>query len=220
MKPLEILIGCEESQAVTKEFRKLGHNAYSCDLQDCSGGHPEWHFKQDIFKVIKSNKWDVMIAFPPCTYLSSVQTHLCRKDKSRVLKRIQAANFFMELMNVDINYIALENPAGVMKHIYRNPDQTIQPYFFGDSHVKRTCLWLKNLPKLIHSNSTTLFGERTHVDKPNPSFTWINKEGKVKSEYYTYCKNAKTKSKTFPGIAKAMAEQWSEYLIKEKEIKI
>ena len=208
---MKILVACEESQAVTIELRKLGHEAYSCDIQECSGSYPEWHIQGDVLNEIEKD-WDMLIGFPPCTYLSAVQTHLCRSNTERVIKRIQAADFFMKLMNADIPRIALENPAGVMKHIYRDPDQVVQPYFFGDSEMKRTCLWLKNLPKLKHIKSDDLFAKRTHVDKPEPSFTWINKEGKTKSEYYTYSKNAKQRSKTFPGIAKAMAEQWTKQI--------
>lgn len=162
----------------------------------------------------------MLIAFPPCTYLSSVQTHLCRSDSQRVLKRIEAAHFFMKLMNANIKNIAIENPAGVIKHIFRDPDQTIQPYYFGDPQMKRTCLWLKNLPKLFHTKESDLFKEKTHINKPEPSFTWINKEGKTKSEYFTYSKNAKQRSKTFPGIATAMAEQWSDYLLNQSKVSV
>jgi len=186
----------------------MGHEAFSCDIQECSGNNPEWHIKGDVLKAIEED-WDMLIAFPPCTYLSCVQTHLCRSDSARVLKRIDAAHFFMQLMNSNIDKIAIENPAGVMKHIFRDPDQTIHPYFFGDPQMKRTCLWLKNLPKLKHTSSNNLFENKTHVAKPKPSFSWINKDGKNKNEYFTYSKNAKERSKTFPGIAKAMATQWA-----------
>jgi len=204
---MKVLVACEESQAVTLAFRELGHEAYSCDIQECSGGYPEWHIQGNVLEQLNKG-WDMLIGFPPCTYLSSVQTHLCRSDSDRVLKRIQGAEFFMKLMNADIEKIAIENPAGVMKHIYRDPDQTIQPYFFGDKQMKRTCLWLKNLPKLIHTKETNLFDEKTHCEKPKPSFSWINKDGNKKAEYFTYSKNGKERSKIFPGIAKAMAEQW------------
>jgi hypothetical protein len=205
---MRIIVACEESQAVTIELRKLGHEAFSCDVQECSGGYSNWHIQGDVICQLDKG-WDMLIAFPPCTFLSAVQTHICRNDTDRVLKRIEAAKFFMTLMNCDIPKIAIENPAGVMTHIYRPADQVIQPYFFGDSEMKRTCLWLKNLPKLQHFISDDLFSNKSHVNKPNPSFTWINKNGKIKNEYYTYSKNAKDRSKTFLSIAKAMAKQWT-----------
>jgi hypothetical protein len=194
---MKILVACEESQSVTIELRKLGHEAFSCDIKKATGGHPEWHIQGDVLEQI-TKEWDMLIGFPPCTFLSSVQTHLCRKSIDRTIKRIEAADFFMKLMNADIERIALENPAGVMKHIFRNPDQTIHPFYFGDREMKRTCLWLKNLPKLVHYKAATLFDEQTHTNRPEPAFTWINKNGKTKNDYFTYCKNSTERSKTFP----------------------
>jgi len=156
---MRILVACEESQRVTIELRKLGHEAFSCDIKECSGGHPNWHIQGDVIQQLNKN-WDMLIGFPPCTFLSSVQTHLCRNNTDRVLKRIEAAQFFMTLMNCNIPKIAIENPAGVMTHIYRKADQVIQPYFFGDPEVKRTCLWLKNLPKLQHFKNDDLFEKK------------------------------------------------------------
>lgn len=177
---MKVLIACEESQAVCKAFRARGHEAYSCDIQDCSGGHPEWHYQTNVFDIIHYD-WDMMIAFPPCTYLSSVQTFRCRQDPQRVLKRISAAQFFMDLYTADIPLIAVENPTGVMSHIYREPDQIIHPYYFGDVVMKRTCLWLKGLPKLKHSINNNLFEDCSHGVVPPPKKTWIQKStGKIK----------------------------------------
>lgn len=214
---MSILIGCEESQALTIELRKRGLKAFSCDLQECSGGYPEYHIQGDVIKEAYSGKYLAMIAFPPCTYLSSVQTFLCRKDPERVLKRIAAADFFMKLMNAPIEVIALENPSGVMKHIYRDPDQTIHPYFFGDTVMKRTCLWLKNLPKLIHVKEDNLFSYSTYGQVPEPSKTWIQKStGKRKNirQVNKPFLSGKERSKLSPILAEAMAEQWTPILNK------
>lgn len=214
-----ILIACEESQAVCIEFRKLGHEAFSCDIQECSGGHPEWHYQQDIFEVINLG-WDAMISFPPCTHLAvSGAPHFAKKIADG--RQQQGIDFFMAMINAPIEKIAVENPIGIMSKNYRLPDQIIQPYFFGDPFQKSTCLWLKNLPLLFHSESIDLFNDNvTHSDKSELEyFEWTDKKGVKKRQplwYYNAFKNAKTKeersrlrSKTFPGIAKAMAEQWS-----------
>ena len=205
-----ILIACEESQAVTKEFRELGFEAFSCDLLDCSGGKPEWHIKDSVFNVLNQN-WDLMIAFPPCTDLAvSGARHFERKrlDGSQD-KSIQ---FFMDIINAQIEKIAVENPIGIMSGIYRKPDQIIQPYYFGDKAQKSTCLWLKNLPKLIP----------TDIVEKGEFFEFVSKKGEKKRMpmwYYKALQEAKTpeqrrtlRSKTFQGIAKAMAEQWSKVL--------
>ena len=209
-KPL-ILVDCEESQEVTKVFRNLGFNAFSCDTEECSGGYPEWHLKMDIFEAIKLRKWNMLIGFPPCTYLSSVQTFLCRKDELRVIKRIEAADFFMKLWTADIEFICLENPTGVMTHIFRPADQVIHPYFFGGDSMKRTCLWLKNLPKLKHYTVTDLFNTQTHGKVKPPVKTWIQKSsGKIKyqRDVNTPFLSSKERSKLSVYIAKSMAEQW------------
>ena len=205
-----ILIACEESQAVTKEFRELGFEAFSCDLLDCSGGKPQWHIKDSVFNVLNQN-WDLMIAFPPCTDLAvSGARHFERKrlDGSQD-KSIQ---FFMDIINAPIEKIAVENPIGIMSGIYRKPDQIIQPYYFGDKAQKSTCLWLKNLPKLIP----------TDIVEKGEFFEFVSKKGEKKRMpmwYYKALQEAKTpeqrrtlRSKTFQGIAKAMAEQWSKVL--------
>jgi hypothetical protein len=212
---MKILIGCEESQAVTIAFRKLGHKAFSCDIQECSGGYPEWHFQQDIFEVIESENWDMMIAFPPCTHLAvSGAAHF--KKKIADGRQQKGIDFFLKIANVNIPRIAIENPIGIMSRIYRKPDQIIQPYFFGDKAQKTTCLWLKNMPKLYHNKFANLFDQEiTHVDK-GEFFEWIDgKTGKTKRQPKWYAdaffngkEQGKERSKTFPGIAKAMANQW------------
>jgi hypothetical protein len=208
---MRVLVACEESQEVTKAFRAKGHEAYSCDLQDCSGGHPEWHYQNSVFDIIHYD-WDMMIAFPPCTYLSSVQTFRCRIDSQRVLKRLDGAKFFMELYNYPIPKIAIENPTGVMSHIFREPDQIIHPYYFGDTVMKRTGLWLKNLPILKHVENADLFDlEPTHGVVPPPVKTWIQKStGKTKYQRQVNAPflSGKERSKLSPFIARTMAEQW------------
>mgnify|MGYP006272641679 CR=1 FL=1 len=207
----KILVACEESQAVTIELRKLGYEAFSCDLLPCSGGHPEWHLQKDAIEEAYSKNYDMMIAFPPCTDLAvSGARHFERKQQDGSQQK--SINFFMQFVNAPIEKIAIENPIGIMSKIYRKPDQIIQPWMFGDKAQKSTCLWLKNLPNLQHTNI---------VDKGEFK-EWIDKKtGKRKKQalwYYEALINSKTheerrtlRSKTFPGIAKAMAEQWTEY---------
>ena len=215
---MKVLVACEESQAVTKEFRKLGHEAYSCDLIPCSGGHPEWHIQGDALKESRSGKYDLMIAHPPCAFLSvSGNRWLYNKDGSKNQERWEnrkkALNFVQELMDAPIKYIAIENPISVISSQIRKPNQIVQPYMFGDSASKKTCLWTKNLPLLV---STEI------VDK-GEFFEWKDKKGKKKRQplwYYNAFINSKSdqerrslRSKTFPGIAKAIANQYSEYII-------
>jgi hypothetical protein len=205
-----ILIACEESQAVTIEFRKLGYEAFSCDLLECSGGYPEWHLKDDIFNVLKQH-WDLMIAFPPCTDLAvSGARHFERKKLDG--SQDKSIKFFMDIINAPIEKIAVENPIGIMSGIYRKPDQIIQPWQFGDKAQKSTCLWLKNLPKLIPTN----------IVEKGQFFEFVSKKGEKKRMpmwYYKALQEAKTpeqrrtlRSKTFKGIAEAMANQWSKTL--------
>lgn len=223
---MKVLVACEESQAVTKEFRKLGIEAFSCDLLPCSGGHPEWHFQEDIFKVINMS-WDCMIAFPPCIHLTvSGARHFEQKRKDG--RQQQGQDFFMAMINANIKHIAVENPIGIMSTNYRKPDQIIQPYYFGDPFQKTTCLWLKNLPKLKYNLEPNLFEQSVTATKEKGEFIeWIDKKtGKTKRQakwYYDALINAKTKeerstirSKTFLGIAKAMATQWAGYLLNLK----
>ena len=141
---MRILVACEESQAVTKELRRLGHEAYSCDIQDCSGGHPEWHIKGDALELLKM-KWDMLIAFPPCTHLAvSGARHFAKKQADG--RQQDAIDFFMQFVNADCSRIAVENPIGIMSSKYRKPNQIVQPYMFGDHARKSTCLWTKGLP--------------------------------------------------------------------------
>lgn len=147
---LKILVACEESQAVTIELRKLGHEAYSCDIIPCSGGHPEWHIQQDVTPLLKE-KWDMIIAFPPCTHLCvSGARHFEQKRKDG--RQQQGIDFFMMFANADCPRIAIENPIGIMSSVWRKPDQIIQPWMFGDKFSKSTCLWLKGLPNLVPTN--------------------------------------------------------------------
>lgn len=204
---MKVLVACEESQAVTKEFRKIGHEAYSCDIERCSGGYPEWHLQQDVTKLL-NNRWDMILAFPPCTYLTVTGNRWFNIEKygEKAIKRIQdrkeAVEFFMMLANADCEKIAIENPVGIMSTKWRKPDQIIQPYEFGDPYEKKTCLWLKGLPKL----------EPTNIVKPPPRTQY--KSGKTMPTWYAEAfklpkeERARLRSKTFPGVAKAMAEQW------------
>ena len=154
-KQIRVIVACEESQAVCSAFRNLGHEAFSCDILPCSGGHPEWHFQEDIFKVLEREpKFDLMIAHPPCTFLTVTGNRWFNEEKygekaiKRKKDREDAINFFISLSKMDIPYIAIENPIGIMSTVYRKPDQIVQPYMFGDEAQKSTCLWLKNLPLL------------------------------------------------------------------------
>ena len=222
---LNVLVACEESQAVTKQFRALGHNAYSCDLLDSSGGTPEWHIKGDALQIAydSSYDWDLMIAHPPCTYLAvSGARWLYNKDGSRNeerwVKQAEGLAFVRKLMDAPIEYIAIENPVSVISTQIRKPDQIIQPYQFGDEASKKTCLWTKNLPDLVH---TDVVGKGEMIE-------WIDKNGKTKRQakwYYDALLKAKTpeerrtlRSKTFEGIAKAMADQWSSAIIEDYTI--
>lgn len=230
-----ILIACEESQTVCKEFRKLGFNAFSCDIQESSGGHPEWHFKEDIFKIIENRggvlengrthyidgEWDLMIAHPPCTYLavSGARWYYHPDDKdlpleerrphpkypNRAKDRKDAIEFFLKLANANIKHIAVENPIGIMSSEYKKPSQIVHPYFFGDKASKATCLWLKNLPLLEPTNMVEK-GEFIELSSGKKIAKWY-------SDAFTKAKNEderrRLRSKTFQGIAEAMAKQWS-----------
>jgi site-specific DNA-cytosine methylase len=214
---MKILIACEESQAVTIEFRKLGFQAYSCDIQDQSGGFPEWHIKGDVLEVIKQG-WDVMIAFPPCTHLA-VSGAAWFEQKRKDGRQQEGIEFFMKMVNAPIKHIAIENPIGIMSKEYRRPDQIIHPYYFGDATSKATCLWLKNLPLLYHNREIDLFNDNYTWVKPKFTEFYCKKTGKMKRYSTTadrWYKNAekrsRERSKTFPGIAIAMASQWGQYL--------
>lgn len=204
---MKVLVACEESQAVCKEFRRLGHEAYSCDVVPCSGGHPEWHLQQDVMPLLKE-KWDMIIAFPPCTYLTVTGNRWFNIDRygekaiRRYSDRKDAINFFMAFANADCEKIAIENPVGIMSSEWRKPDQIINPWQFGDAFEKRTCLWLKGLPKLKPTNIVDV-PPRKMYDSGKSMPSWYAEAGKLPKEA-----RAKLRSKTFPGIAKAMAEQW------------
>lgn len=195
--PVKILVACEESQAVTKELRRLGHEAYSCDVEPCSGGHTEWHLQVDALELLKM-RWDMILAFPPCTYLSNAGAkHLFRGghlNQGRYQKGLEAKAFFMAFFEADCPHIAIENP--VSSRIYQMPphSQEIQPWQFGHPVQKKTRLWLKGLPPLVP----------TEIVTPDCSCheagTWFMKGGKDRQ---------KNRAKTFPGVAKAMAEQWA-----------
>jgi hypothetical protein len=237
---INILVACEESQTVCKAFRKLGFNAFSCDILDSSGGHPEWHFKEDVFEVIKNkggtlengekhflnSKWDMMVAHPPCTFLSvsGAKWFYHPEDKSLPVKqrrphpkfpnrskdRDEAAEFFMKLYNSDIEYIAVENPIGYMNTHFRKPDQIVQPFHFGDQASKSTCLWLKNLPKLKPTDIVDK-GEFIEFSSGRRIPKWYS-DGLTKTK--SADERRKWRSKTFEGFANAIAVQWSEVLKK------
>lgn len=200
---MKVLIACEESQEVTKAFRALGHAAYSCDILPCSGGHPEWHIQDDVVKHLMEG-WDIMLAFPPCTYLTTTANRVFLSNPERWKKRLEAMIFVWVLWKAPIHRIAIENPKGVISSHIRKPDQYIQPYEHGHPDSKMTGLWLKNLPHI----------QPTKIVEPE----WVYpKSGSGKRMSKTHANNpstsnpdnAKLRSKTYPGIAKAMAEQWS-----------
>lgn len=230
---MQVLVACEESQRVCMAFREKGHEAYSCDIIDCSGGHPEWHIKQDVIPLLNGhcefitcdgktheieNRWDLIIARPPCTYLTNAATRsfsLKASSPEKVVKRwenrAKASVFFMHFVLADCDRIVVENPVGFMSTAYKKPDQIINPYEFASSIddrenyvTKRTCLWLKGLPKLKANN----------LPKPTMEKYFSTYTGGYKlKDWCTYGSHSykdrqKEKSKTFPGIAKAMAEQW------------
>ena len=230
---MKVLIACECSQMVCKEFRALGHEAYSCDILKCYGGHPEWHIVGDCIDIINGSvsfmtedginhsigtEWDLIIAHPPCTYLSnaatskhSLKSSTLEQINVRTAKRIQAQEFFMQFTKPNCDKIVIENPVGVMSTVYRKPDQIIEPYQFADSVndaenyvTKRTCLWLKGLEPLITNdlpkpNNAQLYGR------------WSNGKAGCWHEMQGQKNKATVRSKTFLGIAKAMAKQWGLY---------
>jgi site-specific DNA-cytosine methylase len=202
---MRVLIACEESQAVCIEFRKLGHEAFSCDLQECSAGHPEWHIKEDALDVMNwkglngSEYWDMMIAFPPCTHLA-VSGAAWFEQKRKDGRQRHGINFFLGLAGTKIPKWAIENPVGIMSSHFRKPNQIIQPFMFGDPVKKTTCIWSRGLPRLQPTNIV------------EPEITTLKTGAKFSTWDYKISMNhkerAKLRSKTFPGIAKAMAEQW------------
>jgi hypothetical protein len=205
---MNVLIACEESQAVCKAFRERGHNAFSCDLVPCTGGHPEWHIQGDVLPLL-NDKWDLIIAHPPCTYMSKAGARWMYPtagniSQERLAKAMKAKEFFMAILNADCDRIAIENPRPLKVVDLPKPTQVIQPYQFGHPYSKATCLWLKGLPPLEPTEVLTEY-------KPYcPSNTGgvtrgqsYNKGGAIRA-----ADDAVNRSKTFDGIARAMAEQW------------
>lgn len=231
---MNVLVACEESQRVCTAFREKGHNAFSCDILPCSGGHPEWHIPGDVLQFLNPTvlfpgevpgiqfftmdneyhcfpgKLDLIIAFPPCTYLTvtgnrwfnidrygekAIQRHKDRKD---------AIDFFMAFANADCEKIAIENPVGIMSSEWRKPNQIINPWQFGDAFEKKTCLWLKGLPELTPTNIVEI-PPRKKFDSGKSMPSWYAEAWHLPKE-----ERAKLRSKTFPGIARAMASQWSD----------
>ena len=223
---MNVLVACEESQAVCKAFRDKGHNAFSCDIIDCSGGHPEWHIKQDVLPLLNGRcefqtidgqahkiegKWDLIIAHPPCTYFSNAtMVNLGRKDRPNVFNeewkakffenRKKAFDFVMKIWEADCDKICIENVVGYLSTHFQKPSQYIQPYYFGEPWKKKTCLWLKNLALLEKTNEVV------------PTGKWVRHHLKTKNDLNGYSNrgvySAKERSRTFKGIGKAMAEQW------------
>lgn len=207
---MKILIGCEESQAVTIEFRKLGHEAFSNDILPCSGGHPEWHLQCDSLELLKQ-KWDMIIAFPPCTYLTVTGNRWFNIERygekaiERHKLREKAIEFFMAFANADCERIAIENPIGCISSRWRKPNQIIHPYYFGDPERKSTCLWLKGLPPLYHNKANHV--EPNIIEYKNGKGT--DSKWHMETMSLPSAERSKARSKTFPGIAKAMATQWA-----------
>lgn len=228
---MNVLVACEESQRVCTAFRERGHNAFSCDIEPCSGGHPEWHIMQDVIPLLNGRcrfktmdgiehqidgKWDLIIAHPPCTYLTVAANKLYNIEKygKKAVKRLEdrekAIEFFMAFVNADCERRAIENPIGVISTRYRKPDQIIQPYQFGHPVRKSTCLWLYNLPKLKPTNIVDF--ECIHSNGKSGGYSgpsWIVKDENGKILSYKDPRVAKARSKTYDGVAKAMASQWS-----------
>ena len=229
---MKVLVACEESQTVCKAFRARGHEAYSCDIQEPSGGHPEWHILGDAVEALRGGcvttmdgekhevgKWDLVIAHPPCTYLTvsgnswfDVQKY-GDKARQRYKDRYAAIVFFMQMANAPAPMVAVENPVGIMATAYRKPDQIIQPYEYGHHARKATCLWLKGLPKLTPTNIVSPgeirnggFSVGAHADGKDSQGKWLR---------YSDPELAKLRSRTFPGIGKAMAEQWGSLEVQE-----
>lgn len=204
---MKVLVACEESQEVCKAFRALGHEAYSCDIEPCSGGHPEWHLQCDALEIIKM-RWDLIIAHPPCTYLTNAgnkwfKAEFKERFPDRENQREAAVQFFMSFWNADCPRVAIENPQGIMSSRFRKPDQYIEPYMFGDAEKKKTGLWLRGLPALTPTEvvEPIIIECASGAREPRWHMETMHLPPKERS---------KARSKTFPGIAKAMASQWSD----------
>ena len=196
---MKILVACEESQVVTTELRNIGHEAYSCDIIEPSGNHPEWHLQCDVLSILNNNDWDMVIAFPPCTHLA-ISGAKWFKQKQTDGRQQEGINFFMTIADSKCPRIAIENPVGVMSKVWRKPDQIVQPWMFGGPFEKKTCLWLKGLPLLIPTNTVSP-PDRVKYGEGRSIAAWCN--------LFPSPERAKIRSKTFPGLAKAMAEQWT-----------
>ena len=205
---MRVLVACEESQAVTREFRRLGHEAYSCDIIEPSGGHPEWHVLGDALKILNGgtfetmdgtshnvSRWDLLIAHPPCTHLAVSGMRWFKEGRKPRRLMDEAADFFMEFINAPVEKIAVENPVCIMSTRYKKPTQIINPWQFGHPEQKKTCLWLKNLAPLVETDN--VYDYMMTLSKKDRTRIWQLGSG-----------HAKERSKTFPGIARAMAEQW------------
>lgn len=204
---MKILVACEESQAVTIELRNLGHEAYSCDIEPCSGGHPEWHLQVDAVELLKM-QWDMILAFPPCTYMTKAGSVRMRVNgeiqQERFKKAMEAKAFFMSFYNADCERICIENPTP-MKLIGLPPySQAIQPWMFGEKYTKRTCLWLKGLPPLV-----PFVPERPSSVTPYINGGCKDANGNYRRFQGRKERDPKKRAKTFPGVARAMAEQWA-----------
>ena len=213
---MKVLVACEESQRVCAAFRERGHEAYSCDIQEPSGGHPEWHLKADVLRYLNpipeiegilpfltmdgeshfiAGKWDLIIAPPPCTHLAVSGMRWFKQGKKPMYLQDEAADFFMKFINADCQHIAVENPVCIMSTRYRKPDQIINPWMFGHTQQKKTCLWLKGLPNLKETNN--VYDKMMKLPVKERTMIWQMGSG-----------HSKERSKTFEGIAAAMAEQW------------
>ena len=230
---MKVLVACEESQAVTIELRKRGWEAYSCDIQECSGGHPEWHINQDVIPLVNGNctfntvdgnehtidnKWDLIIAHPPCTYLTVTGNRWFNVEKygekaiKRAKDREEAVGFFMVFANADCNHICIENPVGIMSTRWRKADQVIQPWMFGDAAEKKTCLWLKGLSPLIPTNVVTP-PPRKEFKSGNTMPAWYADAWHLPKE-----ERSRLRSKTFPGIAEAIADQFTKQITEQNDL--
>lgn len=212
-----VLVACEESQRVCAAFRKRGFKAFSCDIQEPSGGHPEWHILGDALEALDGGdivtmdgkthwvpRWDLLIAHPPCTHLAVSGARWFKEGVKPLSLRYKAAAFFLKFAEADVEKIAIENPICVMSSLYRKPDQIINPWQFGHPEKKKTCLWLKNLPHL-HETDNVYECMMTLPEKERARIWWLGSN------------HAKERSKTFPGIAEAMAKQWGDYILREYE---
>ena len=219
---MKVLVACEESQAVCKAFREKGHEAYSCDIIECSGGHHEWHIQGDVLPLLNGrcsfrtadgvlhsidSKWDMIIAFPPCTYLTNTGNPYLNVDKwgekaiERHKLREEAFNFFMRFANADCEKIVIENPIGYVNTHWRKPNQIVHPWQFGHPFTKGTCLWLKGVEHLkptvtVKPENCKSYAWETMIDERGKTISWNSELSK------------KLRSKTFPGVAQAMADQW------------